>query len=157
VKDDVLESVTDGLLRALPVIHRRLLKIDFDGLGGGMSRHHIMIMKMLEVHGTLRVSEIGKRLMVSNSQMTHLIDRLIGLGLVERQPDTADRRVVNVMLTAEGRAVLDQCDRLLRENLRTQLSCLDDQELEALSLSLGHLGRLASQPEPQRSGPKGRT
>jgi len=144
MRDEIVDNVVENLFRALPVIHRRLLKIDLEGLGEDISRHHVMIMRMLDRRGTLHVSEIGKSLLISNPQMTHSIDRLIGLGLVERQPDTTDRRVINVTLTGKGKTVLEECNRLIKDNVETQLSCLDDEKLEALSLSLESLGEIGS-------------
>lgn len=154
MRDEILDSVVESLFGALPIIHRRLLRIDFEGLNEDISRHHIMIMRILDRRGTLHVSEIARSLLISNPQMSHSIDRLIGLGLVERQPDATDRRVVNVALTGGGKAVLDQCYELVRENVKRQLSCLDDQEIEALSVSLNKLGRIGYNQgqQPSRAG-----
>jgi DNA-binding MarR family transcriptional regulator len=46
--------------------------------------------------------------------VTGIVDRLEARGLVERQPDPADRRVKVAAATAEGRRVA----RSLRESLR---------------------------------------
>lgn len=52
----------------------------------------------------LSMSQLSRRMMVSNGNVTGLIDRLVTDGLVERTPAPADRRTAIVRLTAKGRA-----------------------------------------------------
>ncbi len=53
--------------------------------------------------GQLTMTELSRRLLVSNGNTTTVIDRLESDGLVQRMPSTADRRIINVALTAAGR------------------------------------------------------
>ncbi len=53
--------------------------------------------------GELTMTELSRRLLVSNGNTTTVIDRLESDGLVQRTPSTADRRIINVALTAAGR------------------------------------------------------
>ncbi|CAN5479944.1 MarR family transcriptional regulator [soil metagenome] len=54
-------------------------------------------------NGELTMTELSRRLLVSNGNTTTVIDRLESDGLVQRTPSTADRRIINVALTAAGR------------------------------------------------------
>ena len=51
----------------------------------------------------LSMGELSRRLMVTNGNITGLIDRLVRDGLVERQPAPNDRRMQLVRLTDEGK------------------------------------------------------
>ena len=53
--------------------------------------------------GELTMTELSRRLLVSNGNTTTVIDRLESDGLVQRTPSTADRRIINVALTPAGR------------------------------------------------------
>lgn len=53
--------------------------------------------------GELTMTELSRRLLVSNGNTTTVIDRLESDGLVQRTPSTADRRIINVALTGAGR------------------------------------------------------
>jgi DNA-binding MarR family transcriptional regulator len=53
--------------------------------------------------GELTMTELSRRLLVSNGNTTTVIDRLELDGLVQRTPSTADRRIINVALTTAGR------------------------------------------------------
>jgi DNA-binding MarR family transcriptional regulator len=50
----------------------------------------------------LRMSELSDRLMVSNGNVTGIVDRLVAEGLVERLAVAGDRRATRVRLTAGG-------------------------------------------------------
>ena len=96
--NDILDSVTEDLFTIPPLIgrsiRRKLLKTALVNMHEDISPPHFEIMKTLEEAGTLHVTEIGERLQIPRPQMTHLIDKLVSLGIVERQTDTADRRTV---------------------------------------------------------------
>lgn len=51
----------------------------------------------------LIMSEISRFLMVSNGNVTGIVDRLVADGLAKRVQDSADRRKNQVRLTAKGR------------------------------------------------------
>jgi DNA-binding MarR family transcriptional regulator len=51
----------------------------------------------------MTLGELSQRMMVSNGNITGLVDRLVGQGLIRRRPSPNDRRVQIVNLTAEGR------------------------------------------------------
>ncbi len=56
----------------------------------------------------LTMGALSRRLMVTNGNVTGLIDRLVAEGLVERQPAPGDRRAQLVRLTAEGKRAFDR-------------------------------------------------
>ncbi len=53
------------------------------------------------------MNELARHLGITRPAATGLADRLIAQGLVARQGDRADRRVIRVRLTPKGRRVLD--------------------------------------------------
>ena len=139
MENDIVDSIIENLFHVLHLIHRKLLKINLEGANKNISRLHFPIMGILDEAGTLPISEIGKRLLIPKSQMTFLIDQLISLGLVEKVPDTRDKRVINIALTGKGKVTLKECQELVRENIRERLSCLEEKELVELSISLKKL------------------
>src|SRR5207237_9857038 len=51
----------------------------------------------------MTLGELSQRMMVSNGNVTGLVDRLVEQGLIERRPAPKDRRSQFVSLTPEGR------------------------------------------------------
>jgi DNA-binding MarR family transcriptional regulator len=67
------------------------------------------------------------------SDATRLADRLTALGLLERAPSSADRRVVLVRITTAGRDLFLRLTRQIKALHRTQWSHLDQHELGELT------------------------
>jgi len=147
-KTDILDSVAEDLFCIPPLvgrsIRRKLLRTALADMHAGILPSHLEIMKTLEEAGTLHVAEISDRLQIPRPQMTHLIDRLAGLGIVERQTDPSDRRAIDISLTSDGRKVLRKHERLMRSALRITLSSLTGEELEGISISLRKLRDILS-------------
>jgi len=53
----------------------------------------------------MTLGELSQRMMVSNGNVTGLVERLAAQGLLDRRPSPTDRRAQVVTLTAEGRSV----------------------------------------------------
>jgi DNA-binding MarR family transcriptional regulator len=53
--------------------------------------------------GGMTLGELSSRMMVSNGNVTGLVERLLAQGLLDRRPSPNDRRAQLVSLTGEGR------------------------------------------------------
>jgi DNA-binding MarR family transcriptional regulator len=130
-----IDHILENLLLILPVFHKRLLRMDLSGVTGNLTRLHLGIMRMLN-EGGMTVSELARVSMVPKPQMTHLVDQLVRLGIVERRPDATDRRVINLALTEHGRALLGDLKRKVRENIKNSLAGLTPEELAQMAQAL---------------------
>jgi DNA-binding MarR family transcriptional regulator len=70
----------------------------------GISLARFDLMAQLErVGGGLTMSEVSRRMMVSNGATTSLVDKLVEDGLVQREAHPEDRRTTLLHLTEQGR------------------------------------------------------
>ena len=137
MKNDRLDRAADDLLTLMPFYHKHIMKTGY-GITGLQSAQY-RVLGVLMKAGTLPVSEIGRRLYISKPYMTALIDTLIEGGLVQRQPDLTDRRVINITITEQGTKYLKQSVSLYKKDLKELLSILGDADLEDLCTSLESL------------------
>lgn len=56
----------------------------------------------------MKMSELSQHLVVSNGNVTGVVDRLVAEGLAERQTLESDRRAFLVQITEKGRQLMDQ-------------------------------------------------
>ncbi len=89
------------------------------------------------------MSDLSRELGLPPSSVTGIVDRLVEAGKVRRESDPDDRRVVRVVLTAQGRRDRDRDRRLRRERLGRLLAALDDEELRALHTALALVAEAA--------------
>ena len=59
----------------------------------------------------MKMSELSQHLVVSNGNVTGVVDRLVKEGLAERQTMENDRRAFLVCITDTGRALMDEMTR----------------------------------------------
>ena len=148
MRSDILDSVVKDLFSIPPLIirgvRRKLLKTALANIDMDISPLHFEIMKLLDEAGTLHVAEIGERLRIARPQVTHLIDKLVDVDIVERQTDTTDRRMINIMLTNKGKTAVEEHDSNIRKAIKETLSNLTDEDLRDLSDSLRKLRDILS-------------
>ena len=145
---NVMDGVISDFLSIPPLmrrsINKKVLKSALAQIEDAISLPQYEIMKTLREGGMRHIAEIGERLSIPKPQMTHLIDRLVSLEIVERQADEADRRVTNIALTQKGSRMIEEHDGLVRGIIQEKLSCLTDEELQELSVSLRKLSDILS-------------
>lgn len=105
----------------------------------GVTGTELWAMWELQQNPSQRVSDLAARLSVRQSTVSNLIERLENLGLASRVREDADRRVVRLKLTAEGRRILRRAPAPARGVLPDALEQLAQQDLERLRDALGML------------------
>ncbi len=72
----------------------------------GMIEYQVLAMLSEAPARTMRMSELAAQTNASLSRLSHLVSRLQERGFVRREPDRADGRFTNAILTGEGQAAL---------------------------------------------------
>lgn len=91
-----------------------------------------LVLTALSEKDGVKVGELGERLQLETNTLTPLVKRLEAAGLVSRQRDKTDERVVRVALTAQGQEVVTAAH-----------ACIPQQVLEATGLSADELKDLS--------------
>ena len=87
----------------------------------------------------LSMGDLSRRLMVTNGNVTGLVDRLKSEGLVDRRRSDGDRRVQIVSLTQAGAASFERMAADNRRWVTGMMAGLSRQEKDALFALLGRL------------------
>ncbi|WP_328994721.1 MarR family transcriptional regulator [Kribbella sp. NBC_01245] len=126
---EVPTSVEEDLGWALGVVFRRYAKAAGESLAdvpGGPRGYQVLATANRE--GPRRQLELAGHLGVDRTVMTYLLDDLEKAGLVERQPDSTDRRARLIVLSDKGREVLCDLEKRLTTAERQVLDSLDEGE-----------------------------
>ena len=94
--------------------------------------------------GGLTLTELSNRMMVSNGNLTGLVDRLVGNNLVERLPHPDDGRSTRVALTTLGKKYFDAMTPAHESWINGMLEGLDKDDIGHLHHLLGKLKISAS-------------
>ncbi|MFN3337675.1 MAG: MarR family winged helix-turn-helix transcriptional regulator [Thermomicrobium sp.] len=128
-RHELIETVIREMREVIAYLHRRspprLGELD-------LSMAQLKVLFALSCSGLLTVSEVAERLSITAPTASHLIDRLVHLGLVRRREDERDRRRTVVELTATGEDFLRQLRQGNEQYWRELLYQLDSAELRVL-------------------------
>ena len=102
----------------------------------GLSPSQISTLMRLYYGGKCGVSDIGSHLGVTNAAASQMVDRMVQLGLFTRSEDTGDRRVKQVALTTQGRALVEAGVESRRRWMEKLTTTLSPEEQEAISTAL---------------------
>jgi DNA-binding MarR family transcriptional regulator len=131
---------------------RKRLRERFDTT---LPRFDLMAQLFRTEEGVL-LGELSQRMMVSNGNVTGLVERLVQEGLIERQVSETDRRAVRVRMTKRGRAVFAEMAEAHGDWIAEMLGGLSENDRERLWNRLGGLkssvrGAIAAR-EDERKG-----
>lgn len=135
-------------MNALLLLNRRVLS----DLDAALRREHGLAVTEFDVLITLfnaederiGMSALADRVMLSPAGMTHLITRLERDGLVQREPDSEDRRKFHAVLTDAGHRALREArrthDQVLRRGLFAATTASDRRTLQRIWQRLSKSG-----------------
>lgn len=103
----------------------------------GLTTAQLRVLFMVREQPGVTAGELAGRLAVTPPTISGIVDRLVRLGLMRREDDASDRRLVRSQLTAAGE---ESCTKLERGGeifTRRLLIEMEDRDLQKLIAGLG--------------------
>jgi len=117
---------------AIRAVEARLKAAEMPPLGW-----YDVLLELERAGGTLRIGELGDRLVIEPYNMTRLADRLLKQGLITRERAVNDRRGAVVTLTAEGAATRSRMWPHYRDAIEDTFSAaLEAADTEAITRAM---------------------
>ena len=126
---DRFERVADRLHSASIHLLRRVRRRDDES---GVTAPHLSALSVLVFGGARTLGELAEAEQVRPPSITRIVRNLEADGLVEREPDAADRRIVRVRATDKGRTILEEGRRRRISDLAARLRTVEAADLETL-------------------------
>src|SRR5690606_7846482 len=131
--------LAEQLLRLTRRVHR-IQKRHLERRELGVTPAQSRLLRTLAHYGSPpRMTDLAERLEVVPRAVTALVDGLEANGKVRRVPDPANRRVIRIELTDDGRAALRELRVARRSAAEEILAPLDGEQREALGRLLDTL------------------
>lgn len=110
------------------------LKEEFSAFG--ITGPQGMLIGILMHNGELTVGAISKKMGLSISTVSGIIDRLVENKLVERNRSKEDRRVVKVSLSLKCKGLVKSKYNIIESNLEKLIKLADEKQLQKIILGL---------------------
>ena len=109
-------------------------------------------MPTLNFEGEMPISKLAETLGISHPTASHLVERLVQAGLVERVEHAADRRYTLARLSSQGNMMVQHLRQGRENHLQHWLVQLDEPDLAALRRGLEALNRVLPSTYSQEAG-----
>jgi DNA-binding MarR family transcriptional regulator len=134
-------DVAHEVAHALPQRAARLSRLLYRAYEGDLSRTEASLLSTLS-EGRRRITELAELEGLAQPTVTVLVGKMEERGLVSRERDPEDGRVVLVQITDEGRAALERLRAQYRDVLQRRMASMTDKEVAALRAATETLGAL---------------
>ena len=130
-KSEPIEKIAADAILYITLLNRELNQLN----------DHKMIktfvwLKLIDEYKQPSISNMGRKINVSKSQMTSRIDDLVKKGLIERINDEVDRRIIRIKLTSHGNDYLRNTQKTLEVDIRELIAPLNLEERKEFERSI---------------------
>ena len=142
-------AISRNLYDALPLLPKRLVRVDALTRELGMPFSHIQILCMLSER-EMTIGEISSSLGIAKPNITPLLDALHERGVLERCRSEKDRRIVNVRLLPEGQELAGKLKERICSQVMEWPEGFSISDMKRLNNALAYLievGRLLGEAE----------
>jgi len=126
------------MLRTTRAVESRLRDFLREEYDTTLPRFDVMA-ALYRAEGGLKMSALSKQLLVSNGNVTGIVDRLVADGLIQRVAVKDDRRAVRVSLTQKGRTLFTRMAQGHEALLNDLFSPMADKDLNVMADIFGRL------------------
>lgn len=111
----------------------------------GLNPTEFAVLELLYSKGEQQIQHIGKKILLSSSSMTYVIDKLEQKGHIERKPCATDRRVIFAHITEKGKKFMEEAFPMHEKMITELFSVLTEEELETVIPLVKKVGLAAAE------------
>ena len=105
----------------------------------GLTMTQLRVLFLLRTEDGASAGAMAESLKVTPSTLTRIVDRLVRQGLVQRETDDGDRRLVRHYVSTRGASTVEELERSGRARMNEVMDRLSAPQLERLVLALEDL------------------
>ncbi len=105
----------------------------------GLTMTQLRVLFLLITEDGASAGAMAESLKVTPSTLTRIVDRLVRQGLIRRETDDGDRRLVRHYVSASGASTVEELERSGRARMNEVMDRLSAPQLERLVLALEDL------------------
>jgi DNA-binding MarR family transcriptional regulator len=138
-KEQILTDVFDNLRRVFQAVQEYSKRIERET---GLTVAQAWTVRAIAENELINISAIAQQMHLHVATVVGIVDRLEARGLARRCRSKKDRRVVNVELTEEGRALVEHSPGVFSGMLLSGLEALPNRKLKAIQSGLDIMVRI---------------
>lgn len=141
----------EQLLIALKQVHESFIDIIQTNDDSGISHANMFLLFMIYRNGSIKTTDISRHFDITPGAATAIADKLESLGLIERERDKKDRRVVVITLSDKGSEFLNERRNRNVKLFEEILKDSSDEEIFSVIASLNKISEAIAHFKASRS------
>jgi DNA-binding MarR family transcriptional regulator len=137
--EKMVAEIMDNIRRVFQVVNEQSKRVERET---GLTGPQVWAIKVIAEAGTLRVSDLARKMYLHPTTVVGILDRLEKRQLVIRIRSSEDRRVVDVALTEEGRQLVEFSPEVASNKITHGLESMHLPELTVIYHGLDRLTRI---------------
>jgi len=142
LKADKLQQWIERYMEASFTVNKRINATIRENIGSDLTIEQLSILHYIHNHASCTSTELADIFCVGKSAITAIITRLENKGLIERDRDSKDRRLVYLRLTEEGKVLQKASDAGINDVLAPYLGHFTEEEIETFISSYEKLAAI---------------
>ncbi|MCD1260609.1 MarR family transcriptional regulator [Paenibacillus athensensis] len=150
MEHDFLKQLINRYEMAMFTVNRRANAMIRDMMPDNLTSDQLATLRYIRQRGKCTSTELADIFCVGKSSITAIITRLHDKELIVRQPDDRDRRVIYVMLTAEGERYADEMQTQIETLMSRYLHQFSEEEALRFMETFEKLAKLLVESEEEK-------
>ncbi|OGF46752.1 MAG: hypothetical protein A2452_09365 [Candidatus Firestonebacteria bacterium RIFOXYC2_FULL_39_67] len=128
------DIVRRKFMRIMPRMNANIImpKEDKESCLSNLTISEIKTLVLFKDQSTYNMSKIAEFVGMPLPTTTHVVDRMVKEGFLERSLDEKDRRVVNISITAKGKKSIEDSEKYHKESMKRVLETMEPEDREKL-------------------------
>lgn len=105
------------------------------------------LIRLARARMPMRQKDLAASLSLDGSSVVRLLDNLEKAALIERHEDDSDRRAKAIVLTRQGKAIVERVEKVARQVREQTLGALPPHEVEATMRVLDYICQVLAEEE----------
>lgn len=136
-----VEKCTEQIFHLIPLLDKKFQRPLSLHLKPWISPLQVHVLTVLAAKKAT-MTELAAEIPMSKQQMTPIVDKLFAEGLVQREYDEVDRRIIRISITEPGLKMRETVKEKALDILADKLDYLERRDLERLNKTLTELHRI---------------
>lgn len=113
----------------------------------GIKTAHLDMMMNIHRHPGMSQQELANKLLVGRSNITMLLPQMQSRGLVRREPDKRDKRVLRLHLTEDGESLLQEALKIHLGLVERAMAGTSETECDIVGKAMNRVAAAVTEPE----------
>jgi DNA-binding MarR family transcriptional regulator len=142
VENPVIHEIVERYIQLSHEVWKRGEALIREEIGDELTNEQHYLLRYIFQRERCTTTELAEAFSVQKSAITAIINRLVEKNIIARTQDVADRRVIYLTLTEQGKILFEKTERKVFHLIESIIEKLDQQEIETFLNTFGKIAAI---------------